>query len=128
MAADGNMPATRDHTKLRVFTLADNLVTDLYRASAEFPDSERFGLQAQVRRAAVSVPTNIVEGSARISTSEYCRFLNIATASAAEVHYLVGLSARLKLLSSDSSAPLLEGYAVLVKSLKSLLFSLRDRT
>ena len=119
------MPTTRDHTKLRVFTLADTLAIDLYRAPAQFPDSERFGLQAQLRRAAVSVPTNIVEGSARISTAEYCRFLNVAAASAAEVHYLIGLSARLKLLSAESSEPLLAGYVVLVKSLKSLIFALQ---
>jgi four helix bundle protein len=121
------MPATRDHTKLRVFTLADHLVIDVYRASAAFPDEERFGLQGQLRRAAVSVPTNIVEGSARVSTPEYCRFLNIAAGSAAEAHYLIGLSGRLEMLSPDAADPLLEGYTVLVKSLKRLLLALQRR-
>jgi four helix bundle protein len=122
------MDSTRDHTKLRVFGLADSLVVDVYRATRGFPDEERFGLQAQVRRAAVSVPTNIVEGSARITSAEYCRFLNIATASAAEADYLLDLSVRLEMLSVREIAPLLERYTVLVKSLKRLLLELQKRT
>jgi four helix bundle protein len=122
------MAATRDHTKLRVFGLADSLVIDVYRATKSYPAEERFGLEAQVRRAAVSVPTNIVEGSARITAAEYCRFLNIATASAAETQYLLDLSVRLEMLSAAGVAPLLERYTVLVKSLKRLLFELQKRT
>jgi four helix bundle protein len=122
------MDSTRDHKKLRVFGLADSLVVDVYRATRRFPDEERFGLQAQVRRAAVSVPTNIVEGSARITIAEYCRFLNIATASAAEAQYLLDLSVRLAMLSLTDTVPLVERYTVLVKSLKRLLFELQKRT
>jgi four helix bundle protein len=105
--------------------MADRLVCEVYRATMGFPDEERFGLQAQVRRAAVSVPTNIVEGSARPSSSEYCRFLNIATGSAAETHYLLGLSTRLDMLSSSATEPLLEAYTILIKSLKRLVMELQ---
>jgi four helix bundle protein len=122
------MDTTRDHKKLRVFGLADGLVVDVYRATRRFPDEERFGLQAQVRRAAVSVPTNIVEGSARVTTAEYCRFLNIAAASAAEAQYLLDLSVRLEMLSVTDTVPLVERYTLLVKSLKRLLFELQKRT
>ena len=75
---------SRDHRKLRVFTLADRLVVEVYRASSGFPASERYGLQGQLRKAAVSSAVNIVEGSARRTDGEYLHFLNIALASAAD--------------------------------------------
>ncbi len=121
------MRPTRDHTKLEVFTLADALVVDLYRATTRITAEERFGLRAQLRRAAVSVPTNIVEGSARTTTAEYCRFLNIAVGSAAEVRYLLDLSHRLDLLPAAPAEALLEGYDHLVRSLKRLLFAMQKQ-
>ncbi|MGD9158955.1 MAG: four helix bundle protein [Desulfobacteraceae bacterium] len=85
----------RDHTKLRAFELADELALRVYKITMLFPKEELFGLTSQMRRAAVSVPSNIVEGCARESQSEYFRFLEIAFGSLRELHYQFGLSERL---------------------------------
>ena len=94
---------SRDHTALRAFHLADALAICIYRETATFPARERFGLQSQLRRAAVSIPTNIVEGSARRSQADYVRFLEIGLASACEADYLIGLCRTLDLLTEDAA-------------------------
>ena len=60
----------RDHTKLRAFELADEVALLVYRVTARFPREELYGLTAQMRRAAISVPSNIVEGCARDSQAD----------------------------------------------------------
>jgi four helix bundle protein len=85
----------RDHTKLRAFELADKVAVLIYKITKEFPKEEIYGLTSQIRRAAVSVPSNIVEGCARESQNEYLRFLEIAFASLRELHYKFGLAIRL---------------------------------
>ena len=92
----------RDHRKLRVFGEAHRLVLAIYKHTKSFPKEEWFGIRAQIRKASVSIPTNIVEGSARRSTREYLNFLNIARASGSEVEYIVTLSYELELLSRES--------------------------
>ena len=85
----------RDHTKLRAFELADEVTVLIYRVTRGFPKEEIYGLTSQMRRAAVSVPSNIVEGCARESQVEYLRFLEIAFGSLRELHYQFGLALRL---------------------------------
>lgn len=85
----------RDHTKLRAFELADEVAILIYRATQGFPRVEGYGLTSQMRRAAVSVASNIVEGCARDSQAEYLRFLVIAFGSLRELHYQFGLAKRL---------------------------------
>jgi len=75
--------------------LADEVVLLIYQATRKFPKEEMYGLTSQMRRAAVSVPSNIVEGCARESQAEYLRFLVIAFGSLRELHYQLGLSKRL---------------------------------
>jgi four helix bundle protein len=117
---------SRDHRKLRVFQAADSAVEGVYRASQGFPVYERFCLQAQLRRAAVSVACNIVEGCARQTTREYLHFLNIASASAEESRYLVGLAHRLGFMSSQDHDSLFTQYSAVVAGVQALIRSLSD--
>lgn len=75
----------RKHRDLRVWQEAIALVKSVYQLTATFPDSERFGLTAQMRRAAISVPSNIAEGVARNSRKEFLHFLGIARGSLSEL-------------------------------------------
>jgi len=119
---------SRDPRKLRVFVLADALVIRIYQASKNFPAEERYGLQSQLRRSAVSVPCNLVEGSARPGQREYVNFLNIALGSAYEVRYLVDLCGRLSLLQLSSSSELTAAYDELCQKLQSLINGLNGRS
>ena len=89
----------RDHKQLRAFELADEVALLIYQLTRKFPKEEVYGLTSQMRRAAVSVPSNIVEGCARQSQAEYARFLGIAFGSLRELHYQFGLSKRLEYLN-----------------------------
>jgi four helix bundle protein len=85
----------REHSKLKAFELADEIALLVYKLTQTFPKEEMFGLVSQMRRAAASVASNIVEGCARESQAEYLRFLEIAFGSLREVHYQLGLACRL---------------------------------
>ncbi len=97
---------SRDHRKLTAFTLADRLVVEVYRLTQGFPKREMFGLTSQLRRAAVSVPANIVEGCARRTQPEFISFLNIAFGSLREVIYYVDLAPRLNFVTPQHTEPI----------------------
>ncbi|MBN2273761.1 MAG: four helix bundle protein [Bacteroidales bacterium] len=109
----------RDHTKLRAFELADDLAVLIYKITMKFPKEELYGLTSQMRRAAVSVPSNIVEGCARSSQAEYGRFLEMAFGSLRELNYQFSLSVRLgytnlqETISKDCNSKLMETLKVL---------------
>ena len=115
---------SRDHTKLRAFQLADALVIDIYNQTRGFPPEERYGLQSQIRRSAVSIAANIVEGSARRGDREYMNFCNVACASAFEARYLLELSCRLGMLSTVVHELLEPRMTHLCKSLVKLVLAL----
>ncbi|PPU85468.1 four helix bundle protein [Xanthomonas hortorum pv. hederae] len=93
----------RPHERLMVWRDAMSLVEAIYRLSHDFPDSERFGLTAQMRRAAISVPSNIAEGAARRSTADYLRYLSIARGSLAELDTQLQIATRLQFGSPDTA-------------------------
>ncbi len=116
----------RDHTSLRAFVLADEVAVLIYGITRSFPREEMFGLAAQMRRAALSVPSNIVEGCARDSVGEYVRFLVIAFASLRELHYQFGLSKRLGFLAGlDMAEAVEEKITETEKVLNALINSVR---
>ena len=77
------------------------LVKETYELSARFPDAERFGLTAQMRRAAVSIPSNIAEGAARRSTAEYLRFLSVARGSLSELDTQLQIAVSLEFVKPE---------------------------
>jgi four helix bundle protein len=81
-----------EFTKLRVWQRAHQWVLAIYRVTKEFPPEERFGLTAQLRRAASGVPSNVAEGSKRGSDADYARFIRIAHSSCAEAQYQLMLA------------------------------------
>ncbi len=112
----------RDHKKLRAFELADQLALLVYKQTKDFPREEVFGLTSQMRRAAVSVPSNIVEGCARDSLADYIRFLDIAYGSACELEYHISLAHRLDYLPdpTELNALVIETAKVLNGLIRSL--------
>ena len=115
-----------DHTKLRAFELADEAAILVYRVAAGLPKEELFGLTSQLRRAGVSVPSNIVEGCARDSEAEYLGFLNIAFGSLRGLHDQLNLSKRLGFLPNEDSSLVEPTVVETEKVLNGLIRALRD--
>ena len=99
---------SRDHRKLQVFQIADELAILMYKSTSQFPPEERYGLRSQLRRAAVSIPTNLVEGCGRDTERDFLRFVDISFGSAREATYLTSLAQRLGYLDEPSAAKLQE--------------------
>jgi len=114
----------RDPRKLEAFQLADALTIEVYRGTRCLPGEERYGLQSQMRRAAVSVPTNLVEGCTRPSLREYQRGVAIALASACELRYLIGLASRLDYLDPPRGQDLERACGRVVRALQALAIAL----
>jgi four helix bundle protein len=111
------------YTDLKVWERSHLLVLEVYRRTEGFPEKERFGLTAQLRRAATSVPANIAEGSRREGSQDFARFLNIAEGSLAETGYLLLLSRDLAYLEGDIAEKLLRE----VDEIGRMLYALRTK-
>jgi four helix bundle protein len=93
----------RDYTKIEAWRLADDLAVAVYERTRSFPKEEIYGLTSQLRRAAYSVPANIVEGALRETKKDYLHFLYIARGSLAETQYFVHLARRLNYLVEEQA-------------------------
>lgn len=115
----------RDHRKLEVFTLADELALRVYEVTRSFPEDERYGLTSQLRRAAVSIGANIVEGAARQSQSDFLRLLTIAYGSACELEYEISLANRLGFITQPHRTKLHNLASRTCRALRSLIQAIR---
>jgi four helix bundle protein len=111
--------------ELRVWRDAMGFVEEVYRVSAGFPAAENYGLTAQVRRAAVSVPSNIAEGQTRGPGADYVRFLNIARGSLAEVETQIELAGRLGFVGVEKIDGLLKAAGELARQIYALRNAVR---
>ena len=93
----------KSYRDLIVWQKAMGLVTDVYAITKDFPKEEQYGLTAQIRRSAVSVPSNIAEGYGRKSTLDYIRFLQIACGSLYELQTQLEISVNLKYMTKEKS-------------------------
>ena len=114
------MGSIRDYKDLAVWQRARELVQELYRLTEGLPREELFGLSAQIRRAAVSIPTNIAEGYGRQSLIDYIRFLKVARGSCYELETQLILCSDLGYLSEDETQTAFS----LLKQTQKFLFSL----
>ena len=108
------MESAKTYKDLQVWIYAHDLVMEVYALTKLFPDDERFGLTSQLRRASVSVPSNIAEGFSRWGSAEKVRFYNIAEASLAETDYQLYLAGELGYADTNQAQ-------LLGKKLKGLL-------
>ena len=103
------------------------LVESVYRLSAAFPPEENYGLKSQIRRAAVSIPSNVAEGQSRASTKEFLNHLSIAQASLAEVETQLEISVRLRYLAVEQVATASQAIQKLGKQIHALRTALEAR-
>jgi len=116
-----------DIWKYDVFMLADRLVLDVYRLTNSFPSEEKFGLAAQMRRAAYSIPMNLVEGASRGSTKDFNRFVLMANGSCDEIRYQLHLARQLGYIDQRAHDEIRSEFEKVRMMLTKLSASLRRR-
>lgn len=104
-----------------------DLTTEVYRITKQFPKEELYGLTNQIRRATVSIPSNIAEGNARFSTKEYMRFLSIARGSVAEVETQLLIGVELSYVSKEDIEATLSLLNEIERMLNSMMTKLIDK-
>jgi four helix bundle protein len=116
----------KTHKDLIAWQKSIDLVTDVYQITRGFPKEEMYGIVNQLRRAAVSVPSNIAEGAARFSKKEFCHFLYISLGSAAELETQLVISNNLNYLESGASAKFQMQLSEIRKTIIGLISSLKE--
>ena len=115
----------RTHKDLDVWKKAIEFVTEMYSVTGSFPKSELYGLTSQIRRAAISIPSNIAEGATRSHKAEFKQFLYIALASAAEVDTQLIIAHNLKFIENEELENLQNELNTISKMIQGLLRSIK---
>lgn len=123
-----NTASIESYRDLKVWQRGVDLTERIYAATQPFPVEERFGLVAQLRRAAVSIPSNIAEGWGRMSTGDFIRFLSIARGSLTEVETQVIVAHRLGFIDDQTRRQVLKETTVESKMLRALIRSLERKS
>ena len=114
-----------NYKNLMVWQKAMNLATEVYQLSADFPSEEKFGLTSQIRRCAVSVPSNIAEGSGRSSDREFVQFLNYSLGSSFELETQLILAGKLGLVGAEKVNTLGEALNEMQRMLRGFIKTLK---
>ena len=117
----------KSYRDLQVWKKAMDFVQAVYSATQTFPKEELYSLTNQIRRSAVSIPSNIAEGSSRRGTQEFLRYINISTGSLAEIETQLIIAGRLSYLSETSLNDLLKNTDELSRMLQGLYVSLQAK-
>ena len=118
------MSTIKSYRELRVWQNAMNITQTIYELTRQFPSDEKYGLVSQIRRAAVSIASNIAEGNGRNTTGEYIHFLGISRGSLFELETQIEIASRLGFLSQESHTLLLKDSELISKQLTGLIKSL----
>ncbi len=119
--------SVKDYRELIVWQEAMDLVETIYRATGAFPREEIYGLTSQIRRAAISIPSNIAEGNGRNTTRDYVHFLGMAYGSVKEVETQVLIAERLRYVNSTHSAELVKTTTEIARLISGLMNSLNRK-
>lgn len=117
----------KSYQDLEVWQKSMALVTRIYKLTSTFPKDELYGLSSQLRRAAISVPSNIAEGNSRRTTKDFMLFLDIAYASVAEVETQIYIARNLGYTTEKQISSILDGYSEIGKMLNGLFASLEKK-
>ena len=116
----------KTHKDLDVWKDGISFVTKVYKMTSSFPKEEMYGITSQIRRAAISIPSNIAEGAARKTTNEFRQFLYIALSSAAELNTQLIISHNLEFMDKDNTDKLNSDLDSLSRRIQGLIKSLKN--
>jgi four helix bundle protein len=115
----------KDFRNLKVWEKSHEITLTIYKETKKFPKDELYGLVSQLRRAVISIPTNIAEGCGKNTNKEFANYLQISMGSASETEYLVFLCSKLGYISENIESELIGNITEIKKMLASLLKTIR---